>query len=261
MITFAVGHDGWVPGALGVLQQGNEGAAFDMVAAGKLGELRHVNCVFAAPLGWLFEGSAHASWSQKSGTMRGNGFGWGQFSHTFGWVFKVTGLTPSTVYAVCTKSATTGADLYDSVVITCTSGATISASGVGACPDKGFKVVGNWLFGTQGMLSYCGLAGSDNVQLVEGDAEAAAATRHRPHLEIWRNDGTHEVGPPVEFEHLDQGGTGPGSMDAFVAACRGEPYYVGVGAVEGVKAVAAIEAMYRSAASGQAEPVHGCEGL
>ena len=35
----------------------------------------------------------------------------------------------------------------------------------GAVPDLGFKVVGTWVFGTQGMLSYCGLAGSDNVQV------------------------------------------------------------------------------------------------
>ena len=81
-----------------------------------------------------------------------------------------------------------------------------------------------------------------------------------PRLEIWTNDGGHEVGPPVEFEHLDQGGTGPGSMDAFVAACRGQGYYEGAGALEGLKAVATIEAMYRSARSGQPEAVaDSCE--
>ena len=50
-------------------------------------------------------------------------------------------------------------------------------------------------------------------------------------------------------------------MDAFVSACRGQPYYAGAGAVEGMKAVGAIDAMYRSAISGQAESVVGCEGL
>ena len=65
----------------------------------------------------------------------------------------------------------------------------------------------------------------------------------------------------MEFEHLDQSGTGPGSLDAFVAACRGEAYYVGAGAVEGLKSVCLIDAMYRSAQSGQPEDVVGCEGL
>ena len=85
-----------------------------------------------------------------------------------------------------------GADLYDAVTITCTNGATISATGVGACPDKGFKVVGNWLFGTAGMLSYSGLAGSDNVQLEEGATKerdvACAASGPRmpgPVQRIW----------------------------------------------------------------------------
>merc|ERR1719473_1905879 len=135
-------------------------AAVEAVRAGHLGELKHVSCVFAAPLGWLFEGDGHAHWHQLSGGMHGNGFGWGQFAHTFSWVYLVTGLTPRTVYAVTANSAVTGADLYDAVVVTCTNGCTISASGIGACPDTGTKVVGNWLFGTKGMLTYGGAAGS-----------------------------------------------------------------------------------------------------
>jgi len=170
----------------------------------------------------------------------------------------VTGLTPRAVFAVLVNSETSGADLYDAVTVTCTNGATISASGVGSCPDKGFKVVGKWIFGTKGMLSYCGLAGSDNVNVTAGSGDAPTRSSQ---LEIWLNDGTHEKGPPVEFEHLDQGGTGPGSMDALVHACRGEPYHQGAGPVEGVKAVATIDAMYRSAKSGRMEEAHGCEGL
>ena len=238
----------WQPGTV---------AAYEAVAAGKLGELKHVSCVLAAPLGWLFEGAEHKNWTAKTGTMLGNGFGWGQFSHTFAWVYKVTGLTPKTVYASCTHSKTTGADLFDAVVVTCTNGATISASGVGSCPDTGAKVVGNWLFGSGGMLSYGGLAGSDNVENEAGMGAESAQPRGMgaSRLEYWLGDGTHTVGPAFEFEHLDQGGTGPGSMDAWIAACRGEPYFDGAGALVGLKAVATIEAMYRSARSGKAEPV------
>ena len=236
----------WQPGTV---------AAYEAVSAGKLGELKHVSCVLAAPLGWLFEGEAHKNWTARSGTMKGNGFGWGQFSHTFAWVYKVTGLTPKTVYAVCATSKTTGADLFDAVVITCTNGATISASGVGSCPDTGSKVVGNWIFGSDGMMSYGGLAGSDNVENEAGIGAEAVRGMGTSHLEYWLNDGTHEVGPRFEFEHLDQGGTGPGSMDAWIAACQGEAYFEGAGPLEGLKAVATTDAMYRSALSGKAETV------
>jgi len=241
----------WQPGTL---------AACEAVNAGKIGTLRHINCVFAAPLGWLFEGTEHASWSSPHGAMLGNGFGWGQFSHTFAWVFKVTGLTPKSVFAVSTASKVTGADLWDGVTITCTNGCTIMASGVGACPDHGFKVVGNWLFGSDGMLSYCGLAGSDNVNVPLADSPAAVPGRSS-RLELWLNDGTYVVGPPVQFEHLDQTGPGPGSLDAFVRACRGEPYFDGAGPLEGLKAVATIDSMYRSIQSGKLEEVVGCEDL
>ena len=51
-------------------------------------------------------------------------------------------------------------------------------------------------------------------------------------------------------------------MDAWIAACRGvKDYYVGAGPIEGIKSVAAIDAMYRSAVSGQPEAVVGCDGL
>ena len=142
---------------------------------GSIGEVRHVSCLLAAPLSWLFEGHDHAGWTQPTGTMVGNGFGWGQLSHTFAWVYGATGLTPSTVYAAAVHSAATGADVYDAATITCTNGALINASGVGTIPDAGFKVVANWVFGTEGMMHFGGLAGSDGAAPdSSGDGSAAA---------------------------------------------------------------------------------------
>jgi len=239
----------------------------------KIGAVRHVSTVFAAPLAWLFDGrDDHAAWTQTSGTMIGNGFAWGQFSHTFGWLFRVTGLTPARVYAVASTSEKTGADTMDAVVVTCTSGATLNVSGVGTCPDHGFKVLGNWLFGTEGMLNYSALAGADNVKPSGGsgtgarDPDAAVGEGSKrpgpgPRLELWRNDGENLVGPPVEFEHLDQESTGPGSLDAFVRACRGLEYTNAASALDGLKAVCTIDAIYRSAKEGQPVEVRGCEGL
>jgi predicted dehydrogenase len=176
--------------------------------------------MLAAPLSMLFEDASNDTWVKATGTMKGNGFGWGQFSHTFAWVFKVTGLTPTKVYAVCGKSKTSGADIHDALVVTCTNGATISATGVGTSAGSA-KLCGNWIFGTEGS----------------------------------------ELGPEFEFEHLSQSGTGPGSMDALVNACLGKSYNVAAGAGEGLKAVATIDAMYRSALSGLPEDVEGCGSL
>ena len=251
----------WQPGFL---------EARKAVRQGVLGEVRSVSCVFAAPLGWLFEGADHVRWSRSEGSMRGNGFGWGQLSHTFAWVFGVTGLTPATVFAAAVHSESTGADIHDALTLTCTNGAVIAVCGAGTAPDAGFKVVANWVFGTRGMLHYGGLAGSDAAAPgADGDGSAAArrasavtaAQAKGARLQVWRHDGAHSAGAPFAFESLDQAGPGPGSLHAFVSACRGEEYEVGAGPVEGLKAVAAIDALYRSIRSGKPESVAGCEGL
>ena len=82
---------------------GNEDDYSD-VEATRWGEFGNAHDIF------IFEGEAHASWHRPAAGMAGNGFGFGQFSHTFAWVYAVTQLTPKTVYAVLSKSAATGAD-------------------------------------------------------------------------------------------------------------------------------------------------------
>ena len=108
---------------------------------------------------------------------------------------------------------------------------------------------------------YNGLAGSDNVKIDDAGEGKVAEGSSSPCLEIWTNGGEHEVGPPVQFEHLDQDGTGPGSLDAWIQACRGKEYFVGAGALEGLKSACTIDAMYRSSVSGQPEPVKGCGNI
>ena len=81
--------------------------------------------------------------------------------------------------------------LFDSLVVTCSNGATINMSGVADCPDTGSKVIGNWIFGSKGMLNYSGVAGG----VRGGDEEAAAAAASAasgdagPCLELYRADG------------------------------------------------------------------------
>ena len=67
-------------------------------------------------------------------------------------------------------------------------------------------------------------------------------------LELYRHDGkagdwAPEALPKFEFEFMDQGLGGPGSIVALIDACLGRPYVQGSGPVEGVKAVQTIDAM------------------
>jgi hypothetical protein len=61
--------------------------------------------------------------------------------------------------------------------------------------------------------------------------------------------------PEFQFENYDDTGTGPESLHALVDACLGREAYVGADASVGLRTVLAIDAMYRSAASGRAEDV------
>ena len=47
--------------------QAGSKAAHDVVSRGELGKLRHVSCILASPLGWLFEGKEHANWTKVEG--------------------------------------------------------------------------------------------------------------------------------------------------------------------------------------------------
>jgi len=99
-------------------------------------KVKHVTAFFGSALTWLFEDPKNVSWNEPSGSMVGNGFGWGQMSHLLGWVLRVTGLEPVSVACVMVRSQVTGADLHDSATVTCACGATISLSGTACVPGN-----------------------------------------------------------------------------------------------------------------------------
>jgi predicted dehydrogenase len=216
------------------------------VAAGKVGRIEHVACSMHSPLLWLFDDPRNVGWTAPVGSMTGNGFAWGQLSHLLAWVFHVTGLEPVSVFASMGHSASSGADLHDAAVVQCSGGASIAVSGSACVPGDAHSAtpVGKQIevsvFGSEGKLSY---AGDDQRR------ESGA-------LELRRRDGhpAHQVLHPVfEFENYAPEGTGPESMDALVEACCGREAYVGASAQVGLRTVLAIDAMYRSAASGKVE--------
>eukprot|EP00440_Ansanella_granifera_P032735 gb/GFBE01035515.1/.p1 GENE.gb/GFBE01035515.1/~~gb/GFBE01035515.1/.p1 ORF type:complete len:162 (+),score=46.65 gb/GFBE01035515.1/:1-486(+) len=159
----------------------------------------------------------------------------------------VTGLTPKTVFCHMVNSKATGADIFDSAIIRCECGATICAQGVAGLPGanavgtaaKKGKQIENKIFGTKGCLLYSG-----------DDADPFSGS-----LELMRADGTSQSFPGFYFENTAKDGTGPESLQSFIAACLGKPTFNAADANVGLKVVQTIHAMYKSAKSGVMEPV------
>eukprot|EP00957_Ditylum_brightwellii_P096943 7382447-Ditylum_brightwellii.AAC.1 len=63
--------------------------------------------------------------------MLGNGFAWGQSSHSLAWVYRVSGntLCPKRVFCAMNHSARTGADVSNAATIICDDGITFSMLG------------------------------------------------------------------------------------------------------------------------------------
>lgn len=221
--------------------------AFEWVSTGRIGTVQHVNCYMGNVLQWLLEDPANAGWCVPSGTMLGNGFAWGQLSHTLAWVIKVSGLTPMSVYADMNYSEVTGADMYNAAIIRCTSGAIISLQGVATlAPEPGGdpnlppsgKQSEQRIFGSEGYIAYMGM----------NDKKDSGS------LKLCRHDGANEEIPEFEWEDGNPDGTGPESLQNFVAGCRGDAnVWNGTDADVGYKVVCVLDGMYRSAKSGNRE--------
>lgn len=163
----------------------------------------------------------------------------------------VSGLKPKRLYASMGKSDKTGADVFDSATILCTNGATVTVSGVGVIPGKS-KYVENRLFGLNGMLTYSG-----SFEIDEGEAheEGKAPGGPKGEFKLERFDGKNITDSNFEFENIEQGGEGPESLRAFIAAVKGKPHFKGTTAEIGFLCVATIDAMYRSAKANEAVDV------
>jgi len=199
-----------------------------------------------SPLLWLFDDPRNLGWTQATDGMSGNGFAWGQLSHLLAWIFHVTPLEPVQVFASMGRSQNSGADLHDAAVVRCSDGASISLSGTAAVPGDAHAEV------PVGKSIQLALFGSEGSLLYSGDDQRPSSGA----LEVRRRDGqpAHEVlHPEFEFENYELSGMGPESMDALVDACLGREAYIGADALVGLRTVQAIDAMYRSAASGKAE--------
>merc|ERR1712046_376270 len=82
--------------------------AREFVRAGEVGEIEHVSCYLMSKMYHFLNLATNTTWCKPSGSMVGNGFAWGQLSHTLAWVYMVTDLCPASVFCHMSYSKTSG---------------------------------------------------------------------------------------------------------------------------------------------------------
>jgi predicted dehydrogenase len=216
--------------------------------AGRLGAVQYALCHMASPIRDLLQGKrflVESNSGQAGGvlfepdprtwadpTVAGGGYGHAQLSHSTGLLCHLTGLTPASVYAMMSAPGA-AVDLYDAISVRFEGGALGTVSGAGTAPAVGISSyqLDLRLFGSEGMLLL--------------DCE-------RARLELRRHDGTGDrvdlspdagayscEGPPANFVDLVLGRTTVNHSPGEAA----------------MRSVLLLDAAYRSASSGQAEPV------
>jgi predicted dehydrogenase len=233
--------------------------ACDLIQKEKaIGSIRHINASMASPLSWLFGHPRNWSWNQPSEGMLGNGFAWGQSSHLLAWVFHVAGdeLIPQQVFCVMNHSETSGADLSHSATIKCRENITFSLAGTCLLPgnEHGDPPVGKEIlveiYGTDGALFYRG----NDHDPSSGRLELRVGAKDKSSVEGSAKVYCEDLG--FHFENTEQGGKGPESLQAFIAACSGQSgYYEGASSLVGWKSIQTLDAMYRSQHSGTVENI------
>lgn len=213
--------------------------AHRLVADGWIGDVRHVVAQMASALTDLFGGLPMAetkdhlfrppasTWADPDNF---GGYGWGQLTHGLGALFRIVDLDPVKVFAR-TGLSPAGVDYYDAAVVELSNGATISLSGSATVPKSRSYQIDLRIFGTEGMLLF--------------DIE-------RARLEVVRHDGkTHIEELPADagaYESI-------APITLLVDLCRGAKAINPADGTVGMRAATLLDAMYRSARSGQMEDV------
>ena len=214
-------------------------AAQRLVAEGWIGEVRHVVAQMASALSDLFGGDPMvetkdhlfrppaSTWADPA---KAGGYGWGQLTHGLGALFRIVDLDPVRVFAK-TGLSPAGVDFYDAAVAEFENGATLSLSGAATVPKSRGYQMDIRIFGTEGML------------LFDIERARCEVIRHdgRTHVEVLADDaGGYEAVAPITL---------------LVDVCRGAETLNPANGTVGMRASLLLDAMYRSARSGQMEAV------
>jgi predicted dehydrogenase len=211
--------------------------AAEWVRGGRIGALRHVAAQMGSPLDDLFAGKPMAetadhifrppasTWADPK---RAGGYGWGQLSHALAWLAYVTDTGIEQLGCLDVKSPT-GVDYYDAAMGRMVGGATLALSGASTVPKHVGMHTDVRLYGTEGMVTYSNLPAR---------------------LELRRHDGADEALPMTDLEGVYDGSL---PVKAFARLCAGEEVENASDARNGLRVTAALDALYRAAASGRVE--------
>jgi predicted dehydrogenase len=213
--------------------------AHRLVAGGRIGEVRHVVAQMASALSDLFGGQPMeetrehlfrppaSTWADPNNF---GGYGWGQLTHGLGALFRIVDLDPVKVFAR-TGLSPAGVDFYDAAVVELSNGATVSLSGSSTVPKSRGYQMDIRVFGSEGMLLF--------------DIE-------RARVEVIRHDGDNHI----ETLPADAGGyESIAPITLLVDLCRGTAAHNPADGTVGMRAAVLLDALYRSARTGQMEAV------
>lgn len=210
------------------------------IAQGRIGQIQHVAGRMASPMGDLLRGRSYvgteAEMFQPDPAMWADpvtgGYGWGQLIHLLGALFYLTDLKPTEAYGI-TGNQDQGGDLFNSVALRFSNGATGALSGAATLPSGSPFDLTLDFYGSEGVISL-----------------AVDPAR----LTLRRHDGLIEDVPLAPgagaYECLEP-------VDRFIALCAGEAVE-NCGPPEcGARAVEVVAAMHASAKSGRPELIGG----
>lgn len=214
--------------------------ASELIAAGRIGEVRHATCTMATFTFDLFQGrglseaSDHMFQPQKStwaDPENAGGYGWGQLSHALGLLFRLIDVAPQEVYALETRSEA-GVDLCDAAVLTLANGAKVSVSGCALVPKHCSYQMDVRVYGSDGML------------LIDME---------RARMEMRRFDGQDEVVLDLAADAGQYMAVEP--INRLAELCHGVNATNEADGIVGMRAIEVLDAMYRSMRSGRPEAV------
>lgn len=215
--------------------------AIKWVRDGRIGTVRHAVCQMGSALEDLFAGEpmletdGHmfrppaSTWADPT---KAGGYGWGQMSHSLAWLVSVADLRFESVFCMDGKSGS-GVDYYDAACARATNGATISLSGSATTPKHKGMHMDIRIYGSEGMIMF------DN---------------ERARLTLDRMDGASEV-HDISPQEAEYDGTLP--VKTFAKLCAGGDVVNASDGECGARVTEALDAMYRSAASGTLARIEG----
>ena len=172
-----------------------------------------------------------STWSDPT---KGGGYGWGQLSHMFGGVFKVTKLEAEKAFCFSVPSPT-NVDYTDAISVKFSNGATGSFSGCAYVP-KDF-----------GGTFYITVHGTEGTLYLDMEIK-------RERLLIRLNDGS-EINDEIKEGDGTMAYSTKAPLDTFVDICLSKEVDNHANADIGLKTVKVLDAIYRSMKSEKVEKI------